>query len=204
MAIQTLSDLKTALAITGTGDDALLTQLQTAADSFVGEFCGRSFEGGTFTEDHPGGTRVLFLRNFPVVTVGSVKVDLLRQFGTGTVRDASTFTVHPERGVVESLSGPFVVTHPGWPPQRNEFPNTVRVVYTTATNAMPGVITQAYGELIGHWYRQAKTHVATGQLNVVTQVNGTTSTTYPWGQSTGMKVPASVLALLNTVRVPRL
>ena len=204
MAIQTLSDLKTVLAITGTDDDALLTQLQTAADSFVEEFCGRSFNGGTFTEDHPGGTRVLFLRNFPIATVESVKVDLLRQFGTGTVRGVGTYTVHPDRGVIESLSGPFVVTHPGWPPHRNEFPNTVRVVYTTATNAMPGVVTQAYCELVGHWFRQAKTHVATGQLNVIMQTNGTTSTTYPWGQSTGMKVPANVLVLLNTMRVPRL
>ena len=204
MAIQTLSQLKTMLAITGTDDDAMLTQLQTAADSFVEEFCGRSFEGGTLTEDHPGGTRVLFLRNFPIATVESVKVDLARQFGTSTLRDASTFTVHPDRGVIESLTGPFVVTHPDRPPQRNEFPNTVRVVYTTATNTTPGVVTQAFGELVGHWYRQAKTHVATGQLNIITQTTTTTVTTYPWGQSTGMKVPHTVTELLNSLRVPRL
>ena len=204
MAIQTLSELKTALAITTADDDAMLTELQVSADSFVEEYCGRSFTGGTFTEDHPGGTRVLFLRNYPIATVVSVKVDPLRQFGSTTVRDASTYTMHPDRGVIESLSRTFVETEPGWPASRNEFPNTVRVTYTTATDSIPGIVRQAHAELVGHWYRQTKTHVATAQLNVLTETSGSTVTTYPWGQSTGMKIPHSVTELLNTVRVPRL
>ena len=72
MTIDSLSDVKTALGISGSGDDALLTELQTAADSFVESFCGRVFDGGTFTEDHPGGGHLLFLKNFPVASVTSL------------------------------------------------------------------------------------------------------------------------------------
>ena len=75
MAIDTLANVKQALAVTGTADDALLGQLQAAADSFIETFCGRTFAGGTFTEYHPGGAKVLFLTSYPVASVTSVRVE---------------------------------------------------------------------------------------------------------------------------------
>ena len=78
-----------------------------------------------------------------------------------------------------------------------------RHIYTS-TKLAAETYCRAYAELIGHWYRQVKTQVATGQLNVIQQTNGTTVTEYPWGQSGGFRLPAGVLALLAPYRMPNL
>ena len=198
MSIALLSDVKTALSVSGSGDDALLAELQASADSFVETYCGRIFAGGTFTEDHPGGGHLLFLANFPVASVSVVKVDATRAFPAESARPAGDYVVHANRGVIELLDGTFVPTLPGWNVGADAFPGAVRVIYTTATGAVPAAIGRAYADLIGHWYRQAKTHAATGQLNV----GESAGVTYPWGQSTGMRIPESALALLRPFRVP--
>src|SRR5688572_1680191 len=108
MPLDTLANVKTSLLISGSADDALLNRLLDAADSFVAEWTGRNFAGGTFTEAHPAGRSLVFLRNYPVSSVTSVKVDAARQFGSETVRAADTFVLHADRGVIESLSGPFL------------------------------------------------------------------------------------------------
>jgi uncharacterized phiE125 gp8 family phage protein len=192
MALLALSDLKLHLGVTGSADDDLLDQLQAAADEFVAVHCGREFEGGTFTEPFAGGSRLLLLRNFPVTAVTAVKVDPARAFGAGTERAADTFVVHADRGVVENLAGPFV---PG--AARGAFPNTVQVVYTTATGAVPAAVARASADLVGHWYRQTKTHASAGQLNVMEATDGTR---YPWGQSGGFSTPAGVLEALAPYR----
>ena len=74
MSLDTLGNVKQALAVTGTTDDALLTQLQAAADAFIETHCGRTFTGGTFTEYHPGGSRQIFLQNYPVTAVTSPRL----------------------------------------------------------------------------------------------------------------------------------
>ncbi len=202
MAIDTLSNVKSQLGITTAADDALLTQLQAAADAFVQQYCQRSFIGGTFTEDHPGGARTIFLQNYPITSVTSVMVDPDRAFGPETVVDPADYFVHADRGVVESLGGPFVPSRPGWPVRAEDFPGAVRITYTTATGQVPADVCRAYAELVGHWYRQVKTQVATGQENLIQQTNGSVVTEYPWGQSGGFRVPAGVLQLLRQYRVP--
>ena len=198
MAIKILSDLKLNLGVSGSGDDALLTQLQEAADSFVETTCGRTFAGGTFTEDHPGGGHLLFLKNFPVTAVSSVKVDATRVFAAESLMVATRYVVHADRGVIELLDGTFIPTLPGWNVGAAAFPGAVRVVYTTATGAVPAAVSQAYADLVGHWYRQTKTHVSTGQLNL----GESGDTIYPWGQSSGFNIPSGVLALLRPFRSP--
>ena len=202
MALATLSDVKTHLGITTAADDTLLAQLQTSADDFVEQYCGRSFAGGSFTEDHSGGARMAFLRNYPVTAVTSVKVDPDRAFGTETVLDPADYYVHADRGVVEALGGPFVPSRPGWRVGADDFPGAVRIAYTTATGQVPAAITRAYAELIGHWYRQVKTHGTLTHLNQLQQTNGSVVTEYPWGQSGGFRIPTGVLQLLERYRVP--
>jgi uncharacterized phiE125 gp8 family phage protein len=204
MSLVTLSDVKTHLGITTAADDALLAQLQAAADDFVEQYCQRSFAGGSFTEDHPGGGRFAFLRNYPVTAVTSVQVDPDRTFGPETALDPTNYFVHADRGVVESLGGPFVPSRPGWPVGADDFPGAVRVAYTTATGQVPAAVGRAYAELVGHWYRQVKTQVSTGQLDYLQQTNGSVVTEYPWGLSGGFRVPAGVLQLLGPYRVPNL
>jgi hypothetical protein len=91
MSLDTLAAVRTALAIAAETDDDLLTALQTHADDFVSAYCGRVFTGGTFTEEHPGAGRLLFLANFPVASVTSVSVDSRRQFGVGTTWAADRY-----------------------------------------------------------------------------------------------------------------
>ncbi len=74
----------------------------------------------------------------------------------------------------------------------------VRVVYM-AVAEVPDDVKQATLMLAEHWYREAKTHAATGQLNVGTAADGTA---YPWGQSSGYRLPPAVLQLLRGLREP--
>ena len=106
--LDTLANVKTSLLVSGTTDDALLTRLMDAADAFITEFTSRDFAGGSFTETHPAGRSLVFLRNYPVAAVTSLKVDAARQFGPETARSADTFVVHADRGVIESVCGPFL------------------------------------------------------------------------------------------------
>jgi hypothetical protein len=202
VAIDTLANVKQGQGISGAGDDALLGQLQAAADSFIETFCGRGFAGGTFTEYHPGGAKVLFLDNYPVSGVTEVRVDAAREFDASSTIPADRYVLHPARGVIESEDGPFVPSLPGWDVPADAFPNAVKVVYTTATNQIPAAVSRAYAELIGHWYRQAKTAATTGQLNVLQVPGGSGPTVYPWGQSLGFKIPEGVKELLRPFRGP--
>jgi hypothetical protein len=203
MAIDTLANVKTHLGVTGTADDAVLTTLQAAADAFVDGYCGRTFTGGTFVEFHPGGGRWVFLRNFPVTGVVSVQVDPDEAFGPETTRPATSYTVHADRGVIVSKTGPFVPSRPGFAVGPDDFPRAVRMEYTTAAGTAPAAVGRAYAELIGHWFRQAKTQAYVGQLDVLSKPEASGGfTTYPYGLSGGFKVPVGVLAVLNLYRVP--
>ncbi len=199
MPLETLANIKAHLGVSTSADDTLLSQMQAAADAYIQTFCGRAFGGGTFTEYHPGGARLAFLSNFPVGTVTSVHVDVERQYTSDTLMPVSRYVLYPGRGVIECLDGAFVPSLPGWRVSVDAFPDAVRVVYTTPADSVPGTITRAYSELIGHWYRTAKTHEATGQVNVIQQ----TGTVYPWGQSTGYRVPTAIVDLLNFERTPK-
>lgn len=115
-------------------------------------------------------------------------MDAAGEFPAGSVRAATSYVVHPDRGVIESRDGPFGPSRPG----------AVRVVYT-ADATVPDDVKQATLLLAEHWYREAKTHAATGQLNVGTAADGTA---YPWGQVTGYRLPPTVLQLLGAAREP--
>ena len=198
--LDTLANVKAALFLTTTDDDTTLTRLLAGADSFIAEYTGRAFAGGTFTETHPGGGGLVFLRNYPVSSVGSVRVDTLRQFGTETILDAATYVVHTDRGVIESTVGPFL--RPRGLRGSDDWPGTVQVTYSTATGAVPGAVKEAFSQLVGHWYRLAKTSADLGGvlLTEKTDVGGTK--TYPWSLAGGLRVPAGVLQILAPFRVP--
>lgn len=195
--IETLANVKASMLISGSGDDALLTWLMAAADGYVSELTGRNFDGGAFTEAHPAGRAVLFLRNFPVASVTSVKVDAARAFGSDTVRAASTYVLHADRGVIESLTGPFLS-----PRGRDDWPAAVQVVYATATGAVPGAVKEAFAQLVGHWYRQAKTFSGQEYQMLMERADGTDAKAWPWSVTGGLKMPPGVRELLDPYRVP--
>jgi uncharacterized phiE125 gp8 family phage protein len=198
--LDTLANVKTALMIASDADNTLLTRLMDAADSFIAQYTGRAFAGGSFTETHPAGGSVLFLRNFPVASVTSLRVDPNRAFGSETERAADTYVVHPDRGVVESLTGPFLPPRPGR--GARNWPEAVQIAYTTPTGQVPPAVQSAFARLIRHWYREAKTHADLNFEMLTGQTAGTDTKTYPWGVSGGFRLPPDVLQLLKPFRVP--
>jgi hypothetical protein len=206
MSLDTLANVKLRLGITTSADDSLLTALMDTADHWVAENCQRDFGGGTFTEYHPAGGAVVFVRNYPIQSVTSVKVDPSYAFGAGTTWPTTTYVVHADRGAVQSLVGPFLPGLPGLPvcgvPPWALAPRAVQVVYTTATGAVPADVKAAYALVVGHWYRHVKTQIAAGYQNVTQQTFGDTTAIFAKDQINGLPLPPDVHQLLAPHRVP--
>ena len=207
MSIDTLSNLKARLGITSSSDDTLLGLLQDSADVFIANYCQRDFAGGTFTEYQPGGSEFLLLKNYPVTSVTTVKVDPAHQFGSETIISDGSYVVHSERGVIQSLFGPFLprrfngLVNSGiqiW----TRGPRVVQIVYVTASSAVPADVKEAYARVIGAWYRKVKTEVAANFQDVQQQKFGDTFVIY--GSSKNGSIPSEVLQLLASYRVPNL
>ena len=196
--LDTLANVKTSLLISGTTDDAVLTRLMDAADGFIAEFTGRQFAGGTFTETHPAGRSLAFLKNYPVDSVTGVKVDSARQFGAETLWTADRYVLHADRGVIESVCGPFL-----WPRKRgHDWPGALQVVYGTATGAVPPAVKEAFVQLVGHWYRFAKTAADQNYLMLTSQIDTNGQKDWPWSVAAGEPLPPGVRELLAAYRVP--
>src|SRR5262245_12735374 len=206
MSLDTIANVKARLGITTSADDTLIGLLQDSADQAVANYCNRDFAGGTFTEYHPGGSEVVHLRNFPVDPVTSVKVDSAHTFGAETLVSASDYVVHTDRGVIQSLTGPFLPrSRPGlvnaevrtW----TRGPRVVQVIYSTATGQVPADVKEAYARLVGHWYRKVKTDAASNFQNVQQQKYGDTFVIFG-GEESGSGLPQEVAELLSPYRVP--
>ena len=87
MALTTLDAVKIALGIppTDTSQDARLTQLMAQVEALIRGYLRRQLDQGAFTE-YPEGrhTPFLRLREYPVQSITSVKIDSERSFGAGT------------------------------------------------------------------------------------------------------------------------
>jgi uncharacterized phiE125 gp8 family phage protein len=199
MALDTLANVKTSLLITGSTDDAVLNRLIDAADAFIAEYTGRAFAGGSFTEVHAAGREVVFLRNFPVASVTSVKVDAARQFGSSTVLPVDNYVVHTDRGVIESLNGPFIEPRPG---RTDDWPAAVQVVYSAPTGQVPAAVREAFCQLIGHWYRAAKSAAGQNFEMLTRRVESSVEKEWPWSLAAGEPLPPGVLQMLEPYRVP--
>src|SRR5262249_61485533 len=100
------------------------------------------------------GSEFIHLKNFPVQSVTSVNLDPGYVFGPGTILGSTSYTVHLERGVIQSLVGPFaphldrqglVNRHvSNWP----KGPRVLQVVYVVATAAVAADILEASAQLI--------------------------------------------------------
>lgn len=204
MALDTLANVKTRLNILVNTDDALLTKLMEGAGEWIRRYCDRDLEGGTFTEEFAGGSEFVCLRNYPVDTVLSVRVDPQRNFGEETILPPEAFVVHASRGVIQSVSGPFL------PAARRGLvgaelrswthgPKVVRVTYSTIA-LVPDDVKTAFARLVGAWYRQAKTESASGFVGVSQQKIGDTFVIYDRPPASG--IPSEILGLLAPHRVP--
>src|SRR5947207_4732205 len=208
MSLDTLANVKSRLGITTSADDALLALLQNSADKWISNYCDRDFGGGTYTEFHPGGSEFVHLRNFPVQSVTSVNVDPGYGFAAATLLGSTAYVVHLERGIIQSLVGPFAphVDRQGLVNRHvynwTKGPRVVQVVYTVATGAVADDVLAAYALLIGHWYRQVKTQAGAGFVNLASQRIGEVASVYQAEQGAGLPVPPEVKELLAAYRPP--
>lgn len=191
MSLDTLSNVKARLGITTSADDTLLGLLQDTADAAIANYCNRDFAGGTFTEYYSGGSEFIHLRNFPVTSVTSVKLDSTRNFGAETVVSTDDYVVQTDRGVIQSVAGAFLPSEP----------QVLQVVYATATSSVPADVKEAYSRLVGHGYRRVKTDVAANFQNVMQQKYGETFVIF--GKPDNC-LPDDVTSLLAPYRVPLL
>jgi uncharacterized phiE125 gp8 family phage protein len=202
MPLDTLTNVKSRLGISGSSDDTLLTQLMESAERWITEYTGRNFLGGTFTEYFPGNTEHLCLTNYPVASVISVRLDPTETFGPESELSPSDYSVLAERGVIQSKWGMFLAV-----PRRGlvnadrttwrRSPKAVRVIYTV-TAEVPADVKQAFAQIVGHWYRHVKTLVISGFQNVEEQRYGEVSVSY----RDVTEVPDEVKSLLAAYRTP--
>ena len=102
MSLDTLANVKVRLGVTTSADDTLFGLLQDSGDSVVANYCNRDFAGGTFTEFFPGGSEFVPLRNYPVASVTSVKVDPAYAFGSDTIIPITAYVLHTDRGMIQA------------------------------------------------------------------------------------------------------
>jgi len=204
MPLTTFEDLKTQLPGVAGADDGLLAELQQAADHFIETYCDRAFTGGSYVETHPAGAKSIFVKNFPVLDVTSIRIDRDRTFDPETEIPANLYVVHRQRGVATCLSGPFLASRAGRATKPDDFPDMLEIRYTTPADDVPTIVRRASVELTMHWYRAAKTSAGANYLNLLAARDGEVEAAYPWRQSGGYQIPDSVLDLLQVYRVPAL
>ena len=207
MSLDTLANVKTRLGVSTSADDSLLSLLQDSADAFIASWCDRDFIGGTYTEYHPGGAEFIYLRNFPVNSVTSVKVDPLYGFGAETLIPSTAYVVHPDWGVVQSVFGPLLPhARLGLVNAEVSFwtrgPRIVQVIYATLTGQVPSDVKEAYARLIGCWYRRTKTEASANFINVTHQKFGDSTVAY--ANDAVDALPDDVRELLSPYRAPRI
>lgn len=202
MSLDTLANVKARLGVVGSADDALLDLLRESATASIANYCDRDFLGGSFTELHPGESFV-FLRNFPVASVTSVKVDASRTFGPESLVSSDDYVVHSDRGVIQWVNGPLPLrSRTGlvngdlrlWTAD----PQVVQVIYTTATSAVPDDVKEAFARLVGHGYRRVKTDQAANFQSVAQQKYGETFVIFE--RRAESAIPVDVASMLAPYR----
>lgn len=96
-----LEDLKQALNIDNTTSDDLLFEVLKRADQEAKTYCNRIFEVANYTEYYDGqGTNLIFLRQFPVVSITSIHDDIGREYTSGYLLDDEDYTFDEKSGAV--------------------------------------------------------------------------------------------------------
>ncbi|MCU0703744.1 MAG: hypothetical protein MUF18_07185 [Fimbriiglobus sp.] len=196
MPLDLLANLQERLGVAESTDAPLLNQLNAVAGEWITAYCGRSFSAEPRIDHMEGGTERLFLTT-PPQSITRLQVDPTRQWGSETIWPATHYLLHTERGVIESLVGPFGPKRAG----------IVRVESTLA-NVVPLAVQQANAELVAFWYRQAKTAAHLEQLHQLARVEpsaeGGGETRYWLAVGGQSRLPAVVRELLAPYRMPQL
>ncbi|MFQ5863160.1 MAG: head-tail connector protein [Candidatus Brocadiales bacterium] len=135
MPLASVANVKEYLGISGTSEDALLSRLADWATDLIHSYCGRIFPGASYDEYYDGdGTEGLLANQYPISAVTSLEVN-------GISKDASTYTLYGQLGLLKLKSGTF--------PKGKK---NVRLQYTAGYSTIPKDLEQAAIELVALKY----------------------------------------------------
>ena len=108
-ALCSTGQVKDYLKITGATWDALIGELIDGVTDSIQSDTKRKFKQATYTnEDYNGnGTRILILKNYPIISVASLYDDVNRDFGASTLIAAADYIVWKDEGEIELVEEKF-------------------------------------------------------------------------------------------------
>jgi len=134
----TLLELKSRLGgVTGTGEDAALTNALAVASRGIEQVCGRQFNKTTSASArlfHPNSSRLAWVDDFHTITDLVIKTDAGDAGAYPTVWAASNYELEPLNGIQAGESGwPYWILH------------AVRMCFPTCTQRAPLQVTAQWG-----------------------------------------------------------
>ncbi|KXG42874.1 head-tail connector protein [Tepidibacillus decaturensis] len=122
---------------TDTSQDSLFEALINASSNVIENYCNRSFIESTYTDEEYDGkeTSNLILKNFPVYSVTSIKID-------DVLVDSTEYKVRKDSGIVVRLNSV-------WPAGIMN----IKVTYTAGYTAIPADVELACKHLVMFFYK---------------------------------------------------
>lgn len=180
MPIVSLTDLKSHLNITTTGDDEELRRTLAVATEMAERHCNRALRRKTVSESYNGGNSVLLLRQSPVLSITTVVEN-------GTTLSASDYTVDPSSALLYRGT-----STAGW--SWIDGRQVVTVTYVAGYTDPPQAAQQAVLELARHLWQTQRGQVALPTLGGVDD--------YPTQNGAAWSLPNRVRELLAPLVMP--
>ncbi|HNX82476.1 MAG TPA: phage head-tail connector protein [Candidatus Omnitrophota bacterium] len=140
--LTTLANVKTALSIVNTDDDAYLNSLIARVTDEAETYCRRKFADATYTEKYDGnGCQSMQLKQYPITSITSVHDDLDRAFLSDTLIDSDDYVFDAESGILTLDWSIF-----------SRGVQNIQVVYNAGYTTMPQDLEQAAIMLVSSYY----------------------------------------------------
>ena len=108
MLLTSLTNFKNYINKDNATDDFVIEKLIMASSSDAENFTTKRLRGRTYgsnglpAEFHNGnGTELMFPKEYPIISVGSLYDDTNRSFGSGTLKTASDYTIFSDEGMIQ-------------------------------------------------------------------------------------------------------
>jgi hypothetical protein len=143
-AFTTLANVKEFFKITGTGMDALITNLIIRITKEIQNFCERKLFSDTYTQYYDGsGYQTLMVDEYPVTAITSIHDDDDHVYGTDTLIDSGDYIFNS--GSKNALSG--LIKMDGSYFSRGT--ENIKIVYTAGYTTVPGDLEEACILMVG-------------------------------------------------------
>ncbi len=152
LALVSLAETQEYLKVSGSAEDAILGSLINSASAWVNSFLKRRLLETSYVEYYSGdGSAELVLRNYPIVSVTSVYVDGLRDFGSTTLIDPDNIIIKKGTGILRAFDLLY-----GWECGDSNIKVTYAAGYALAS--MPYEVRLAVKRIVDNQYRLGYTH----------------------------------------------